>query len=256
MGWKIVKVFKEMNPIDQAISIISVLISIYALISLPYPFGLPYPYNLIIIAVIIVLYGLWLVFFSSVKNIIRDSPVELSDQWFQEKYESYIEPFTDKFSFEAELHTKTNIDEQIHEFLLDDEFLLVYKKRYNKLKNDLNNFNNSLMKLDKELPQESKWGSKKLELIEKADKIKKCLDKIRYDLFYTSGLLKKGDFEKIKQIDFQELYDHLELTFKEYEKLEKDIDFSKINFTGNEEEINKSIKKAKEIIAGPSDSSL
>lgn len=255
MEWKILKMLKELDPIGQLVSVIALIVAVYALVSLPSPFNLSYPYNIIISVIIVIIYVVWLKW-SSINNIIHDSLVELSDKWFKEQYESYVEPFTDKFSFEAELHTKTNIDDKIHEFLLDDEFLLVYEEWHNKIKNDKKDFNNALIKLENELPQESKLNSEKLKLLTKANEIKKQLNDITYELFSVSSLLKNGNFEKIKKINFQELYGNLELIFREYENLEKEIDFSKIDFEGHDEKINETIKKSEGIIARPSDTSL
>lgn len=254
MGMKIVKIFKELNPAEDFVSIISLILFFVVLVGVPSFYGLPI--NYICAAILAVLYFIWLYTWSSASNIIRNSPVELSDKWFKEKYESYIEPFNDKYSFEEELYTATYIDGLIHEFLLDDKFLPIYEEWYKKIKDDLNNFNNALLKLDKELPQDFEVSLNKLELIKKAEEINKKLTQITSELFTIDSLLKNGNFEKLKKIDFEELYDSLKHLVKEYEKLEREIDFSKIDLTGDEEEIDKTVDRLKEIIAKPASTSF
>lgn len=254
MGNKIIKIFKELNPAEDFVSIISLILFFGTLIGFPSLYGLPL--NYISAGIIGVAYFIWLYKYSSASNIIRNSPVELSDKWFKEKYESYIEPFNDKYSFEEELYTETYADNIIHEFLLDDKFLPIYEERHKEIKNDLKNFRNSLLKLDKEMPQDFELSLNKLELIKKAEEINKKLIQITSELFTVDSLLKNGDFEKLKKIDFNELYNSLNHLIREYENLEREIDFSKIGHNGDEDEINKTVNRLKEIIAGPSDISF
>ncbi len=252
------KGFKELNPHDYLLSIFLFILGIIlGNIPLLTINKITYPSGIIVGIIVIIGFVLWICWYNfSTQKYILDSPVMLSDPWFKEKYEKFVEPSRDKFSFEAELYTKTNVHDQVHQFLLDDTFLLSFKEWHNNIKNDWNDFNHALTKLDTDLPQRTKWISQKLELLRKAEEIKITLNEIMENLSTVNTLLKNQNFEKIKKFNFQGLYDDLKKIFREYEKLERKIDFSKIKFTGNKEEIYKTIKNTQEIISEPSNITL
>jgi len=217
-------------------------------------FLLPYPYNWIIIGIILIILILWGIKWTRDWRLL--SKFDLSNQWFKKKYEKFISPIPGKYEFIEELHTETNVDKHIHEFLIDDKFLFEFDKWHGIIERDLTEFKNSLNKLNYGLSDEIEWLSYKSKILKKAEVLKKTLFNIKLIILRSRGFLKYGDFEKCKKISFKELYDNLELVFREYEEILNEFDDSSFNYIGQKENKKETFNKSKELIYKPSEISF
>lgn len=151
--------------------------------------------------------------------------LEFSIDWFLKNYKKCVDP--DKFKFEEELHTETDVDIFIKDILFENSLLLDIEEKIAEIEDIYIRYDTSLNNL-KEIDIDQKIL---YELVNSADKIKKSLNlMINLIRRFKSGL--SQNIEEIISIDFIKPYNYIKSCSDEYKKLLSDYNYLKNGYDG------------------------
>lgn len=167
------------------------------------------------------------------KRLYFFGELELTLDWFRTQFKKQEASVRDRFN--PVLHTKTNIDRQIHALLGDRAFVERLTKQIKKCEKLLKEYNGSLEDLEGHSPPETDWEDVKANLLNDAkllqDNLVCAVNKIRE----ARDLLEERRYGDVQHLDWHSIRVRIEESYNKYRTTGLDLDSSKISYKGSDD---------------------
>lgn len=173
----------------------------------------------------------------------------LTLDWCQIQLEKQLKTIGDKFN--PLLHTESDVDDAIHQFLGDAAFIENFSHQIQELDNDLKKHTQAVAELNSFDPHQIQLNDEKKELLVAVIPLNESLSNAVAYLQHAHTLLQEHKFEEIQQSDWNPIYDQMDKTYKAYGYTSAAFDIDAIPYTGRQEEKSSVLNQARHIIVAP-----
>ena len=176
--------------------------------------------------------------------------LELDINWFQTQFDKQMASVGEKFS--PSLHTETLVDARIHALLGDEGFVRQITELIEKLNEELPNLEKAIDDLERWIPKGIEWAEEeKSKIMGTAESLRSTLAHVICRFEQARELLNEGMLSEAQAIDWQSLYTQLKKAFDTYEAVSTESGTSQIRYTGEGQNEEAAVYRAKLIIHSP-----
>lgn len=175
--------------------------------------------------------------------------LELNLDWFKGQFEKQIAGVGDKF--DSSLHTKTNVDADIHALLGDEAFGHQIIKWIEKLEGKLPDLKEAIDDLKGQIPYIEWSEEEKSKVIKAAESLQDALMNMKVQLKQARDLLGEKALSEVQSIDWKSVLDQLYETFDAYRKVGWESGTSKMKCTIEKEYEEQALRHARGFVHHP-----
>jgi len=175
--------------------------------------------------------------------------LELTFDWFRTQVKKQIKNVQDKFN--EVLHTETDVDACIHEFLGDTAFSQFIAEKVIEFGADLENYKKAVTELENRRPYQVDWNDTKLELLAAVEPLQDALESAIELLKQALDFLNEQRLDRVRLMNWDMVQARLERTYYAYQGAESSFETSKLTFSGKEEDQERILREVKQIVGMP-----
>ena len=175
--------------------------------------------------------------------------LELTFDWFRTQVKKQIRTVQDKFN--EMLHTETNVDARIHEFLGDTAFSQFIAEQVIEFETDLENYKKAVTELENRRPYQVDWKDTKSELLAAVEPLQDALESAIKQLKQALDFLNEQRLDRVRLIDWDIVQARLERTYDACGEAESAFDTSKVTCSGKEEDREHILREVEQIVGMP-----
>ncbi len=166
------------------------------------------------------------------KSLYFFGELELTLDWFRTQYKKQEASIRDRFN--PVLHTKTDVDCQIHALMGDKAFIERLSEQITTFEKLLKEYNGSLEDLESHTPPEADWEDVKANLLYDAELLQNDMVSAVRKFREARDLLEEGRYEYIQYLDWPSMRVCIEKSYNKYRTADLDIDVSKTRYKGDD----------------------
>ena len=176
--------------------------------------------------------------------------LELSIDWFQAQFDKQMASVGEKFS--PFLHTETRVDAHVHALLGDEGFVRQITELIEKLNEELPSLEKATDDLERWIPKGIEWAEEeKSKVMGASESLRSTLAHVICRFEQARELLNEGMLSEAQATDWQSLCTQLKEAFDTYEAVSTESGTSQIRYTGEGQNEEAAVYRAKLIIHSP-----
>ena len=175
--------------------------------------------------------------------------LELNLDWFKTQFKKQMAGVGDKF--DSFLHTKTDIDAEIHALLGDKAFVHQITEWIEKLEEELSDLKDAINDLNSPIPYIEWDEEEKLKVIKAAELLQDALVNMKAQLKQAKDLLVEKNFSEAQSIDWKSALDQLYKIFDAYRKVGWESGTSKMECIVEKEYEEQALRHARGLVHHP-----